>query len=66
MPSEWYESFFSPLALQFWRAVIPPEATRGEVDFVERALGLPRPGQLLDLPCARAAMRWSSHGVATR
>jgi SAM-dependent methyltransferase len=51
MPSEWYESFFSPLALQFWRAVIPPEATRGEVDFVERALGLPRPGQLLDLPC---------------
>ena len=28
MPSEWYESFFSPLALQFWRAVIPPEATR--------------------------------------
>ncbi len=51
MPSEWYESFFSPLALQFWRAVIPPEATRDEVDFVERALGLLRPGQLLDLPC---------------
>ena len=41
----------SPLALQFWRAVIPPEATRDEVDFVERALGLGRPGRLLDLPC---------------
>ena len=51
MQREWYESFFTPLALQFWRAVIPPEATRDEVDFVERALGLGRPGWLLDLPC---------------
>ncbi|HZJ56004.1 MAG TPA: class I SAM-dependent methyltransferase [Myxococcaceae bacterium] len=51
MSSEWYESFFSPLALQFWRAVIPPGATRDEVDFVERALGPGRPGRLLDLPC---------------
>lgn len=51
MSSEWYESFFSPLALQFWRAVVPPESTRDEVDFVERALGLGRPGRLLDLPC---------------
>src|SRR5215472_1332402 len=51
MQREWYESFFTPLALQFWRAVIPPEATRDEVDFAERALGLGRPGWLLDLPC---------------
>ena len=51
MQAEWYESFFSPLALQFWRAVIPPGSTRDEVDFVERALGLGRPGRLLDLPC---------------
>jgi SAM-dependent methyltransferase len=51
MQPEWYESFFSPLALQFWRAVVPPESTGEEVDFVERALGLGRPGRLLDLPC---------------
>ena len=51
MQPEWYESFFSPLAMQFWRAVIPPEATRDEVDFVERAIGLAGPGRLLDLPC---------------
>jgi SAM-dependent methyltransferase len=51
MQREWYESFFSPLALQFWRAVVPPEAARDEVDFLERALGLPGPGRLLDLPC---------------
>src|SRR5262245_49903922 len=51
MQPEWYESFFSPLALEFWRAVVSPESTRDEVDFVERALGLGRPGRLLDLPC---------------
>jgi len=51
MQREWYESFFTPLALQFWRAVIPPEATWEEVEFVERALGLGRPGWVLDLPC---------------
>src|SRR4030095_88295 len=74
MPSEWYESFFSPLALQFWRAVIPPEATRDEVDFVERALGLPRPGAPLDLPCGggeggrarRLAARARARGGAPR
>jgi len=51
MQPEWYESFFSPLAMEFWRAVVPPESTREEVDFVERSLVLDRPGQLLDLPC---------------
>ena len=51
MQPEWYESFFSPLALEFWRAVIPPQSTREEVDLVERALGLGGPGRLLDLPC---------------
>jgi len=51
MRREWYETFFSPLALEFWRAVIPEEATRDEVDLVERELGLGGPGRLLDLPC---------------
>jgi SAM-dependent methyltransferase len=51
MKPEWYESFFSPLALQFWRAVVPPASTADEVDFVERALGLGGPARLLDLPC---------------
>src|SRR5262249_61587264 len=51
MQPEWYESFFSPLALEFWRAVVPPESTREEVDFVEGSLALGGPGRLLDLPC---------------
>jgi hypothetical protein len=56
---------FLPAGLQFWRAAVPPGVTRDEVDFVERALGLARPGQLLDLPVARATMRWSSPGEPT-
>lgn len=51
MRREWYETFFSPMAMEFWRAVVPPDAARDEVDLVERALGLDGPGRLLDLPC---------------
>jgi SAM-dependent methyltransferase len=72
MRREWYETFFSPLALEFWRAVIPEEATRDEVDLVERELGLGGPGRLLDLPCgegrhtlelARRGHRVTGHAV---
>ena len=67
MRREWYESFFSPLALEFWRAVVPPESTRDEVDFLERQLGLAGPGRLLDLPCGegRHALELArrGHGV---
>jgi SAM-dependent methyltransferase len=45
---EWYETFFSPLALEFWAAAVPASATAEEVDFLARAL---RTGRLLDLPC---------------
>ena len=42
--TEWYESFFSPLALEFWRAVVPPESTRDEVDLLERGARARRSG----------------------
>jgi SAM-dependent methyltransferase len=51
MRREWYETFFSPMAMEFWRAVVPPDAAHDEVDLVERVLGLDGPGRLLDLPC---------------
>jgi len=64
MSTPWYESFFTPLALEFWRAVVPPEATEAEVAFVERALGLEHPGRLLDLPCGhgRHALAFAARG----
>ena len=51
MSSAWYESFFGSLALDFWRAAVPPELTAQEVRFLEWALGLEPPARLLDFPC---------------
>jgi len=36
---------------EFWRAVIPDEATGEEVDFLERALALGKAARVLDAPC---------------
>jgi SAM-dependent methyltransferase len=51
MSSPWYETFFRGVALDFWRKCATPEMTRGEVDFLEKALGAPPGSRLLDVPC---------------
>jgi 2-polyprenyl-3-methyl-5-hydroxy-6-metoxy-1,4-benzoquinol methylase len=49
--NHWYSDFFTELPNAFWRAAVPAEATRAEVDFAERA-GRLRPGsRVLDVPC---------------
>ena len=48
---DWWNGFFDGLMADFWRAVIPPEATRDEVAFVEKALELSRGCRVLDAPC---------------
>src|SRR3954471_1822980 len=48
---EWYETFFGPLALEFWDKAVPPSATAEEVDFLVRNLAVEPPARLLDLPC---------------
>jgi SAM-dependent methyltransferase len=48
---EWYETFFGPLALEFWDKAVPPSATAEEVTFLVRNLGVEPPARLLDLPC---------------
>jgi SAM-dependent methyltransferase len=50
MESEWYESFFTSLALDFWRAAVPTESTSAEVEFLVQELGVSPPSRLLDLP----------------
>lgn len=47
----WYENFFDGLIVDFWRAAMPPEATKAEVDFFERELSPPQGGRVLDVPC---------------
>jgi cyclopropane fatty-acyl-phospholipid synthase-like methyltransferase len=64
MASEWYESFFTPLALDFWQAAVPPAATAAEVDFLLRELGVSPPARLLDLPsgAGRHSLALASRG----
>ena len=47
--SVWYEDFFRGLAVELCRKAIPPEQTRAEVDFLEKALKAPQGGHLLSL-----------------
>ena len=48
---DWWNGFFDGLMGDFWRAVIPAEATRDEVAFLEAALGLRKGARVLDAPC---------------
>jgi SAM-dependent methyltransferase len=50
-PSNWFESFFSGLAVDFWKAVIPEEATAEDVEFLWKHLGLSAGWRVLDVPC---------------
>jgi SAM-dependent methyltransferase len=50
-PTDWWNGFFSGLFAEFWRAAIPAEATRAEVDFLQSRLGLEPGKRVLDAPC---------------
>jgi SAM-dependent methyltransferase len=48
---EWPVAFFDDDYLRIYRALISPEMTAGEVDFLVAALELPAAGEVLDLAC---------------
>jgi SAM-dependent methyltransferase len=50
-PPDWWKHFFSGLAVSFWRAALPPEATKADVDFLWKHLGLSPGDRVLDVPC---------------
>src|ERR1700687_5584541 len=64
MKSEWYASFFTPLALDFGRGAAPAAATTEEVEFLVRNLAVSPPSRLLDLPSGRGrhALELSNRG----
>ena len=49
--NNWFENFFTGLVVDFWRAVMPPDATKAEADFFEKTLAPPPGARLLDVPC---------------
>ena len=64
--SNWWESFFEGLVVDFWRAVTRTEDTRAEADFLEKHLALPGEGRVLDVPCGdgRLALLFAARGYA--
>ena len=50
-PGRWYEEFFSGVAQDFWKAVVPEALTRDEVRLAEETLKLPPGAAVLDVPC---------------
>jgi SAM-dependent methyltransferase len=48
---DWWKGFFGGLMADFWRAVLPAERTREEIDFLEKALALKPGASVLDAPC---------------
>jgi SAM-dependent methyltransferase len=71
MQTNWYEHFFSGVALDFWRNAVtyamPPGQTRGDADFLESVLKLPAGGRVLDCPCGngRHSLDLAARGYRT-
>ena len=47
----WYQNFFGQRYLDSYSHILTPEQTLRQVDFIERVLGLPSDGKILDLCC---------------
>jgi SAM-dependent methyltransferase len=67
MPQEWWETFFSGMMLDVWRAAISEEMTRADADFLQRALALPAGSRVLDAPCGngRLTLELAARGFRT-
>jgi cyclopropane fatty-acyl-phospholipid synthase-like methyltransferase len=64
VPPDWYTRFFTELPNEFWRRVVPPEATSAEIDFTETRLDLAPASRVLDVPCGsgRHALALAARG----
>jgi SAM-dependent methyltransferase len=50
-PNDWWRTFFSGMAVEWWLLAANAELTRQEVDFLIESLDVPAPAKLLDVPC---------------
>src|SRR5262249_53622725 len=66
-PSDWWQTFFTGVALDLWRAAVTPEQTKAETDYIQRTLKVPPRGKILDVPCGngRLALELASRGFRT-
>jgi SAM-dependent methyltransferase len=65
-PNDWWNTFFSGLAVEMWRGAMPPEATQADIDFLWKHLKLAPGARVLDVPCGagRLALPLAERGCA--
>jgi SAM-dependent methyltransferase len=65
-PSNWWDGFFSGLAVEFWRAAVPEEVTEADVRFLWKHLDLSAGRRVLDVPCGagRLTLPLAARGCA--
>src|SRR6266852_449533 len=51
VPKDWWQGFFSGVAVDCWLQAVPEQQTRLEVAFIQKMLQVPPPARLLDVPC---------------
>jgi SAM-dependent methyltransferase len=51
VPTNWWQTFFSGMIVESWLRMVGEEQTKGEVEFIERELGISPPARILDVPC---------------
>jgi SAM-dependent methyltransferase len=49
--TDWWRSFFSGPAVEFWLQAVPEEQTRQEADYIQERLRVAAPARILDVPC---------------
>ncbi|HEV8610649.1 MAG TPA: methyltransferase domain-containing protein [Thermoanaerobaculia bacterium] len=64
MADLWWKDFFSGLIVDFWRAAMPEEVTRDEIEFLGKHLRLSDGSRVLDVPCGagRLAIEIAARG----
>jgi SAM-dependent methyltransferase len=62
--TDWWRTFFSGFAVEFWLKATSEEQTRLEADFIQEQLRVPAPARLLDVPCGggRHSLALASRG----
>jgi SAM-dependent methyltransferase len=65
---KWYEHFFEGVAMDFWRAAVPPEWTLAEAAFIKESLAIGPGSSVLDVPCGfgRHALALAAEGIRVR
>jgi SAM-dependent methyltransferase len=64
--ANWFETFFSGLAVEFWRVAVPESATAEEAEFLWKHLALSAGARVLDVPCGhgRLSLPLAARGCA--